>query len=382
MVPVRVKQFVRAAVPLWVAVMVLASTRPASMHNPITTTVLYNREIAAILNQKCVQCHVAEGMAMPLQSYNEVRPWAVAIKEEVLGRHMPPWSAERGYGAFANDVSLTPREQEFLISWIDGGVPEGDGEAPPHIDHSSHWMLGQPDAIVTATRDTAGTAPPGVVRYIVDPGLKREAWLRGFDFKPGDKRASRAAFLSVAASGEYIGGWTPWSPWFSSASAFPEGAAFRLPAGATIAIDVLSGDATASAGEPPRLGLYFATAAAERVTNIVLAGDKPTADGRVRAELPLAADQTLLGMRVDLSAGATSLELKAIRPDGSFEPLLWVREFRRDWQTPYVLRSPVSLPRGSIVIASAVFDKPQAQPQVRITLNAIATRTSTTTKRG
>ena len=48
-------------------------------------------------------------MAMPLQTWEEARPWAVAIKEEILARHMPPWSAERGYGAFANDGALTPR---------------------------------------------------------------------------------------------------------------------------------------------------------------------------------------------------------------------------------------------------------------------------------
>jgi hypothetical protein len=296
---------------------------------------------------------------------------------------MPPWSAERGHGAFANDVSLTLREQEFLISWIDGGVPEGMGEPPAHIDHSAHWMLGQPDAILTATKDASAPSPllagspprtpargGALTRFIVNPALRRDTWLRGFDFKPADKRGVRAAFLSVAGTGEYLGGWTPWY----SSTQFPDGSAFRLPAGSSIAIDVLSGPATAPAGDPPRLGLYFANGAPQPVTNLVLAGDQ-AAGGRVRSELPLTADETLVGLRADMSLGGKSLELRAMRPDGSSESLLWIREFKQDWQTPYVFRTPVSLPRGSIIIASASFDaQSAAQPRVRVTLNAFPSK--------
>ena len=62
---------------------------------------------------------------------------------------MPPWPAERGYGAFANDGALTPRQIEFLMTWIDGGVPMGEGDLVPYFDHRVHWMLGPPTHIVT-----------------------------------------------------------------------------------------------------------------------------------------------------------------------------------------------------------------------------------------
>src|SRR5215510_12011218 len=75
-------------------------------HNPISTTVLFNREIVAVLQNKCLQCHGDGKMAMSLATYADARPWAVAMKEEVLARRMPPWPAEAGYGAFANDVGL------------------------------------------------------------------------------------------------------------------------------------------------------------------------------------------------------------------------------------------------------------------------------------
>src|SRR5215211_4369845 len=129
-----------AAVVLGAALAWILAPRAAYPHNPTTTTVLFNREISTLLQRKCVQCHADGKLAMPLVTYDQARPWAESIKQEVLARRMPPWPAERGYGTFANDIGLTPREFEFLISWIDGGVPVGPGEAPALVDHGSHWM--------------------------------------------------------------------------------------------------------------------------------------------------------------------------------------------------------------------------------------------------
>jgi hypothetical protein len=62
---------------------------------------------------------------MPLTTYEETRPWARAIKEQTLTRRMPKWHAARGYGAFSNDSTLTPFELSLIVSWVDGGLPEG-----------------------------------------------------------------------------------------------------------------------------------------------------------------------------------------------------------------------------------------------------------------
>jgi mono/diheme cytochrome c family protein len=363
-------RFFRAGVPFGAAGLLALWPAAISSHNPITTTVLYSREVAAILNQKCSQCHVADGMAMALQSYAEVRPWAVAIKEEILARKMPPWPAERGYGAFANDLSLTQREQEFLISWIDGGVPEGTGEPPPHQDHSGHWMLGQPDGIYPA-RQAGAISGPGSARLTISPGFPTDVWVRAFDFKPGDRRSIRAAFFSVAGTGQYLGGWTPW---YSSIQ-FPEGAASRLPAKAAITVDVLYGSSTAPS-ELPQLGLYFTKAPSQEVTTVELTGERVSDEGRMRSELSLTADQALVGARVEMSTGARSLELKAMRPDGSVEPLLWIKEFRPDWQSPYVFRVPVPLARGSVIVATAFFDPASTSPRLRVVVNGMRPRQS------
>ena len=112
--------------------LVLLSLTPlAQAHDVITTAMTFNREISRILNERCVACHRDGGTAFPMHTYAQARPWAVAIKEEILRRRMPPWGAVKGFGEFRNDQGLSAEELEMLISWIDGGVPEGkDGDLP------------------------------------------------------------------------------------------------------------------------------------------------------------------------------------------------------------------------------------------------------------
>ena len=62
-----------------------------------------------------------------LMSYQEVRPWAKAIEEEVLERRMPPWGAVKGFGEFRNDQALTQEQIELYRQiGLSGGAPEGN----------------------------------------------------------------------------------------------------------------------------------------------------------------------------------------------------------------------------------------------------------------
>ena len=132
---------------------IVAATGSLLAHDPITTKVSWDREIAPIVQARCVSCHAPGGTApMSLATYADARPWARAIREEVLARRMPKWPVVRGYGDFANDPSLSPFEIAVISAWVDGGAPET--VARP-------WMVRRP--IVSAPA-AAATPPPADVR--------------------------------------------------------------------------------------------------------------------------------------------------------------------------------------------------------------------------
>ena len=77
-------------------------------------------------------------------TYKEARPWVVAIREEILRRHMPPWGAVKGFGDFRNDQALTPEEMELIVNWSEGGVPEGETkDLPPEPKFEAPLVIGE-----------------------------------------------------------------------------------------------------------------------------------------------------------------------------------------------------------------------------------------------
>jgi hypothetical protein len=100
-------------------------TLPLAAHDVITTKLTWSRDISRVFAHRCVQCHGAKA-SIPLTTYEQVRPWAVDIKEQVLSRAMPPWGAVKGFGNLTPDNALSQEEMLMIAGWVIGGAPEGD----------------------------------------------------------------------------------------------------------------------------------------------------------------------------------------------------------------------------------------------------------------
>src|SRR5260370_26849441 len=122
---------IRGIVRRFVAVLVLlvaASLLP--VNTVISTKITWSREVSRIAYQHCASCHHDGGSSFSLMTYEEARPWAEAIKQQVIARRMPPWNAVKGFGEFKNDRGLTQEAIGIIANWVTGGAPEG---VPPYI---------------------------------------------------------------------------------------------------------------------------------------------------------------------------------------------------------------------------------------------------------
>lgn len=344
---------------------------PVSSHGRITTSVLFNREISQIFQKKCFQCHTEANVSMSLTTYKDARPWAVAIKEEILEKKMPPWSAVNGYGHFANDASLTAREVSVITSWADGGAPSGvllaDEDKPAVIIPSlSGWEHGQPDAVVpmAASDKVAAGSTDRTVRIEVATGLTQAKWLSSMQLNFTDRRIVRYAAVYELRTGQWLGTWTPSHP----VTAMPAGVAIQLPAGGKVAVEIGYRGTFEEASGAGELGFYFAAEKPAQVASPLEISAAPVtvAPGktseRVRTEVTLKAATTAAALWPSLGAGAASVEVIAIRPDGVVEPLLWLKDYRPDWPSSYVFKDAVTLPAGTRLIVTAYYDNPGATP--------------------
>jgi hypothetical protein len=313
-------------------------------------------------------------------TFSEARPWAAAIREEVLTRQMPPWSAVAGYGRFQNDPSLTQGEWDLLVAWVDGGAPSGqvlaeEAQAPVFVSEIPMWELGEPDLVLSAP--AAHAVPAGaedeVKRFEIQTPFKAPQRVHGLAFKPGDRRVVRHAAVYEAGTNRWLFSWTPWS----SAMHLPEGVAYTLPAGARLIVEVGYHGAEEAASDTSEVGLYLDDAGGGDVAttlNIEAAAVDLAAGAsatRTRGEVVLDATTAIQAVWPQLGAGARSLELTAHLPDGNVRPLMWLRDYRTDWPSPYVYTDPVALPRGTRLVMTAYVANPgetvvKAQPRLSL----------------
>jgi hypothetical protein len=166
---------------------------PADDTAPGTQQVTFTKHVAPILQRSCQSCHrPGTNAPMSLMTYEDVRPWARAIKTRVAARIMPPWHIERNVGIqkFKDDPSLTDEEIAMIAAWADAGAPRGNpADLPPPavFPDDETWHIGTPDLIVTIPRDHVVPANAGDlwIDYIADSGLTEDRYLKAVEAKPG-----------------------------------------------------------------------------------------------------------------------------------------------------------------------------------------------------
>lgn len=153
----------------------------------------FTKDIAPVIQRACQDCHRPNNIApMSLLTYQEVRPWARAIRQQVVQRNMPPWYIDRtvGINKFKNDPSLTEAEIDMIAKWADAGAPQGDPALMPpprQFDDSNRWHIGQPDIVVKLKKEVLvkAKAPDQWVDLpMEDLGLKTDRYIQAVEVKP------------------------------------------------------------------------------------------------------------------------------------------------------------------------------------------------------
>jgi hypothetical protein len=363
-----VKRLTWLTVSLYVFASVISWQQVARSHGSVTTTVLFDREIVRILDSHCVMCHSDRSLSFPLSTYEQTWVRGRDIRTQILRRHMPPWSAVAGYGEFINGNNLTVRETQFMVSWVEGLGPRNAGTvflnvarpdaAAPEIRasaHVGHWTLGNPDLSreLPPTRVEAGKTDL-VRRAVVDLALTSERQLRALEYQPGDRRVVRAATFFVEGTGQWLGSWTPWYGFVK----LPDGVSARLPARSRIVAEVQYRSVSESVVDRGTLGLFFNQAktpitAPDVVLEARSALSAGTGTQTLRAATRLARDTHVWALRPDLVPGTASIEVSARTPEGGTEILLLMKNPAIEWPTPYIMKTPRLLRRGTEVLVVA-----------------------------
>jgi Flp pilus assembly protein TadD/mono/diheme cytochrome c family protein len=373
------------------------------------SAVTWSHQIAPLAYHNCTTCHHPGGAGpFSLLTYDDARRWGKQMAAVTSSRYMPPWLPEQGYGDFADERSLTKDEIALIAKWVQTGMAEGDtSAAPPAPKYSASWQYGTPDLVLTVERPfTLAASGTDVFRNFVLPyPLKQTHYIRAMEIRPAvpqivhhaniliDRTASfRRAHpaqwkegvpgmeLEVDTGNEFDPDsnflfWKPDTPVLVE----PEGMPWRLDPGNDLILNMHlkpSGKPETASAE---IGLYFTDKPPSKQPMLLqlehdAALDIPAGDRGFVVEdaLRLPVDVEVLGIYPHAHYLGKRMEAWATLPDQKKKWLILISSWDIDRQSVYRYRSPVFLPKGSVVHMRYTYDNSSANehnphsPPVRV----------------
>ena len=358
----------------------------------------YVRDVAPIFVEQCQSCHREGGIApWAMTNYQMLQGFAPAIKEAIVSKRMPPGQIDRKYaGTIINHRTLSNREIETIVTWIDAGAPvEGDVDPLTETTYStSEWVHGEPDMIIEVPPQeipAVGTMGPRAIPYrytSVDLGLTEDKWLRGSEFLPSEPTVMHHMLNTVSLPGErnmnllgasgegqgnidyaqisaYVPGGTP--------DYYDENTGGLLRAGSVVNLQLhYTPDGTART-DRARIGLYFHDEGV--VPQERMAGDcacifpnnwtpiPPYDPNFVQtAEIVLENDINLHTFLPHMHFRGKSMKATAYYADGTWEELIDIPKYDYAWQLSYTWREPKFIPAGTILHVEGAFDNSAENP--------------------
>lgn len=334
-------------------------------HKPITSKYTYNDDVFPILKERCARCHVQGGVApMSLMTYEEAFPWAESIRAELVAGHMPPATADEGFGQVLHAQALSPKEIDVLLTWASGGNPRGSLEQKlPAVELKNEWVLGKPDAALPLPSEftLAADKMEETKEFTVATGVTAARLVKAVDLLPGTPAIVRSAVIFVKGSPDRI-----LARWLPGHDAPPTlaAAAFPLNAGAELVARIRYKKTWSYEGKAlsdrSTIGIYFADApAATPLATLALTSPEiPSTKGQTFTfARTVEEDVRALAISPDQVPDNLTLKVEAVRPDGSRTPMIRFAT-RPEWARRYWFAEPLLLPRGSRVEVSGVVTDP------------------------
>ena len=371
-----------------------ASTKTGKRSQPAPT---FNKEVVRIFQNNCQTCHHPGDIApFSLMTYKDARPWAAAIREQVILKKMPPWKPAPGCGDFRDVRGLTQEEINTIVAWADGGAPEGAAaDLPAPLEFPDGWPLGAPDLVVQSDVDYTPPTQGDMYRCFSVPtsDLRGDRWIGTVSVKPGnakivhhviaygDPRGESAALDAKDPGPGYtcfggpgisttdlLGGWAPGSRGYFA----PEGAGIKLSNNSRVIIQVHYHPTGQTETDRTPVGLYFAKSPVQRqlqamlLVNTTFAIPPGAKDHEVTAAftVPPLFSAKMWTVTPHMHLLGKKIKLELTRP-GATTPdcLIDVPDWDFNWQGTYLYKNPIEIAGGSRLKLTCNFDNSTDNPR-------------------
>jgi mono/diheme cytochrome c family protein len=339
-------------------------------------TISYSKDVAPILEAKCVSCHQEGGIGpFAMKSYETVKGFSPMIREAIRTAQMPPWHPDPQVGAFKHSQALSPDQVRKVVHWVEAGSPRGEGPDPLAASArvASEWPLGKPDLILDAPSFTIPPSGEVVYQYptAANP-LKEGRWVRAATLMPGDRRGVHhilAGYIpgepkkGPASAGQWEANYGEYAVGGESFQV-PAGLGIYLPPGGHMGFQMHYTPYGKEAVDNSKMALYFYPEGQkpERIMRHTVIADNfielpPNKDKHEEiAYLTFPKEARLYSVFLHTHYRGQAGRFDLILPDGTKKALINLPRYDFNWQRTYDFVEPITVPAGAKLVATYLYD--------------------------
>ena len=340
----------------------------------------YASDIAPILEQRCVSCHMEGGIApFAMSSHQMIQGWSPMIREVIYTKRMPPGQIDNDFVEDFHNVSfISIEESQKLVHWIDNGSQNKDGIDPLAALRPKlvKWNYGEPDIVIPIPPQQIPSTGVQEYRNLQVPlNITEDIWVKAVEFVPGDPTVLHhiIAFaygpngineFEILNQGIGLGAYAPGN----SINTYPENSGFPLKAGGGLMLQMHYTVTGKEAVDASEIGLYLWD---EPPARQILGGSAADLDiyippfeagHEMIATKKFRKDAYLSMLGPHMHYRGYDANFKLVFPDGREQEILNVPNYQFNWQKVYDFKEPIFLPAGTEMVYRATFDNSAMNP--------------------
>ena len=340
------------------------------------SSISYADDVAPILVDKCMSCHVEGGIApWQMKNYETVFGWSLMMREVIRTKRMPPFHADPETDNINHDIALTNEELKTIVHWIDAGAKK-DGDRDPLAEYKAKapkWELGEPDLVVQLNEEEIPAT--GIIDYRYqehEVTIDQDIWATGFQILPGNREVLHHVLISVIYPDGFLEPIDRSSPWLDGLLAawapggetetFPEHTGRIIPKGSKLHFQMHYTTNGKAQNDQSTVGLYYTTEQPDNEYLMVGAFNPriqiPPNEKSYKntARHKFEHDATLYTLFPHMHFRGKAMKFTALYPDGRREVLLNVPNYNFNWQRGYDFEEPLKIPARTVLYVDAEFD--------------------------
>ncbi len=357
----------------------------------------WNKNISCIIYSHCTNCHNENGLApMSFTTYANVFNYRNSIVPAIEERKMPPHLPDPNYTHFVKENVLDANEIQLIKDWVTNGAPEGDATtALPEPVYQYTDEIINPDLVVRIPEFVVPNTGEDLYQaFVVSNPSPRAMYITSMEVVPGNRNIVHHVLVyqdtsnivvtndSSFAGPGYVsfGGvssstanlmdtWVPGC----EVTKYPAGMGIKLEAGARIILQIHYPNGSEGKIDSTKVNFKLSNSSLRNVQIQPLIYKNTMTNGPLfipantvktfHAQLQMPFDLTFIFAGPHGHLLCKSFECYGIKPSGDTIKLIKIDDWDFHWQGTHTFKSPVKMPRGTMLHCYATYDNTSNNPE-------------------